>query len=90
MTYDIRDPRRLRRVHKAVSGLGDPLQYSVYICDLSRGELIMLKQRLNDLIDADLDNVSIFDLGPPSGQVALRVEHMGQPPRLPEGGPHVF
>lgn len=90
VTYDIRDARRLRRVHRAVSGYGDSLQYSVYVCDLSRGELIALKERLMDLIDLDLDNISIFDLGPPHGEVMKRAEHLGRRPNLPSDGPRIF
>jgi len=38
----------------------------------------------------DLDCVSIFDLGPPTGKTANRVEHLGVHPRLPDGGPAVW
>jgi len=32
VTYDVRDPRRWRRVHRLVKGYGEPLQLSVFRC----------------------------------------------------------
>jgi CRISPR-associated protein Cas2 len=43
LTYDIREPRRLRRVHQVAKDFGDPLQYSVFVCDLTEIELLDLK-----------------------------------------------
>lgn len=43
LTYDIRHPRRLRRVHGVAKDYGEPLQYSVFVCDLTRIELIDLR-----------------------------------------------
>lgn len=42
MAYDVREARRLRRVHKVCKTYGDPLQYSLFVCDLSRQELVGL------------------------------------------------
>ena len=30
LTYDIRDPRRLRRVHRVAKDFGEPLQFAVF------------------------------------------------------------
>ena len=45
IAYDISDPKRLRRVCKTMEEYGDRLQYSVFICDLSRAELIHARGR---------------------------------------------
>jgi CRISPR-associated protein Cas2 len=37
VAYDIADPKRLRATHKALTGVGDPLQESVFLCDLCGG-----------------------------------------------------
>jgi CRISPR-associated protein Cas2 len=78
LTYDIRHPRRLRRVHEVAIDHGEPLQYSVYVCDLTRQELVCLRARLREELNLVEDSVSIFDLGPTSGRAATRVEHLGR------------
>lgn len=84
VTYDIRDPRRLRRVHQLVTDFGEQLQYSVYVCDLTDVELIRLRGRLRKRMNLEVDAVSIFNLGPPRGRAALRVEHLGACPPDPD------
>jgi CRISPR-associated protein Cas2 len=78
VTYDIRHPRRLRRVHEIAVDHGERLQYSVYVCDLTRQELVLLRARLRKELNLAEDSVSIFDLGPTSGKTATRVEHLGR------------
>jgi CRISPR-associated protein Cas2 len=75
--YDIREPSRLRRVHDVVTDFGERLQYSVYVCDLTRQELVVLRARVRTEIHLEIDSVSIFDLGLTSGKAARRVEHLG-------------
>ena len=91
VTYDIRHARRLKRVHDIVVDHGERLQYSVYVCDLTRQELVALKAALRSAMHLDEDHVAIFDLGPPQGRVSRRVEHLGQAPRMPEDdGPAIW
>jgi CRISPR-associated protein Cas2 len=78
VTYDIRHPLRLRRVHEVAVDHGERLQYSVYVCDLTRQELVVLRTRLRQEMNLVEDSVSIFDLGPTSGKTATRVEHLGR------------
>lgn len=87
VTYDVRDPRRLRRVHEVVVDHGERLQYSVYVCDLTRQELVGLRARLRAQLNLSVDSVSIFDLGPASGQKATRVEHLGHRSAVARGEP---
>lgn len=82
VTYDIRDKRRLRRIHGLVVDFGEILQYSVYVCDLTKVELIELRSKLRVEMDSTVDSISIFDLGPPQGQAATRVEHLGREPEI--------
>lgn len=69
--YDISDPKRLRRVFKTMRGFGDHLQYSVFRCDLSPQERILLMEAVVPLIHHGEDQVMIADLGPAKG----RAEH---------------
>lgn len=85
LTYDIRDPRRLRRVHTAAKDYGYALQYSVFVCDLSDVELIRLRARLLEEIHATIDSVAFFDLGPPRGRGVECVSYLGQRRHVPPG-----
>ncbi len=88
--YDIRHPRRLRQVHGLVVDFGERLQYSVYVCDLTKVELVELRGKLRDKMKLDVDSVSIFDLGPPEGRALTRVEHLGAEPELPTAEAEVW
>ena len=50
VAYDIRDPRRLREVHRIVKGYGVSLQYSVFVCDLTFKELCALRFEAREAI----------------------------------------
>ena len=83
VAYDIRDPRRLRRVHAVASDYGEPLQYSVFVCDLTKVELIALKRDLLAAMKSSEDSIGIFDLGPPRGRGVRCIEFMGVRRELP-------
>ena len=62
IAYDIRQPARLRRVHKYLSNLGYALQYSLFVADLNQTELEQLKQEMRKRADADQDDVRLYCL----------------------------
>ena len=84
LAYDIRDPKRLRRVHKLAKAWGEPLQYSVFVCDLTGMELVAMRADLIELVKLDEDSVSIFDLGPPEGRGLKCIELIGTRRGLPD------
>ncbi len=90
LAYDIRHPRRLRRVHRVASDHGEALQYSVFVCDLTRSELLVLKSRLMAEMNAREDSVGIFDLGAAQGRGLLCVEFIGTRRPLPDVGATVW
>lgn len=63
LTYDISDEARLRRVHTVAKTFGYPLQYSVFLCDLDRSEVVRMKWAIGDVIKHTVDRVVIIDLG---------------------------
>jgi CRISPR-associated protein Cas2 len=63
VSYDIRDPKRLRAVHRIVRDFGDRLQYSVFTCQLGEKDLAVLRARLHDAIHHGEDQVVFFNLG---------------------------
>ncbi len=80
--YDIRDPKRLRRIHDIAVDFGERLQYSVYVCDLTRQQLVGFRARIRETMNLHEDSISIFDLGPAAGRSARRVEHLGRRPAV--------
>jgi CRISPR-associated protein Cas2 len=77
VAYDISDPRRLRRTYRAMLGFGDPLQLSVFRCDLSEVEKVKLKARLSEIINHAEDRVLIVGLGPADGRGRTAFEYLG-------------
>ena len=77
VTYDISEPKRLRRVFKAMKGYGRWLQLSVFQCRLTARRRAEMTARLDSLIRPSEDHILILDLGP-AEQVALRVESLGK------------
>lgn len=63
VAYDVADPKRLRQTYRALHGFGDAIQYSVFICDLSRTEKQQMIVRLTQLLNLKHDRVLIADLG---------------------------
>ena len=76
--YDIRTPRRWRKVYKTMKGYGDWLQLSVFQCRLNREKVLRLSDQLSDIVDNEEDHVLIIDLGP-AESVKLRVDYIGKP-----------
>lgn len=78
VTYDITDARRLRRVHRTMRGYGEALQYSVFSCDLSPAERVLLVEALTPLINHREDQVLLIDLGPADGRGRESIESLGR------------
>ncbi len=57
ISYDIADPRRLRRVERAVASVGVRVHYSLFLCELDDEALCALQRRMVRLIDARVDTV---------------------------------
>ena len=63
---------------KVMKGFGQHIQLSVFRCDLTASEVLLMKADLENEIDPREDQVLIADLGPSNGQ-SLRVESIGRP-----------
>ncbi|MBL1266005.1 CRISPR-associated endonuclease Cas2 [Candidatus Methylomicrobium oryzae] len=69
--YDIREPKRLRRLHRALRDVGEPKQYSVFEADLNESELATLLETVGALIDPEQDCVSLYPLPPACRKIQL-------------------
>lgn len=84
VTYDVSDPKRLRRVYKTMLGFGDHIQLSVFRCELNERELIELRTKLSEVIHASEDQVLFASLGRVEGRAKDAVEAIGRPYLDPE------
>lgn len=78
VSYDVSDPKRLTKVRKTVLGFGEPVQLSVFLCELSAREKIELKAALFEVIDTKADQVLFVNLGPIEGRGSEVIETLGR------------
>lgn len=90
VAYDIREPKRLRQVHKTMKAYGYALQYSVFICDLDGTEKILMRQALGEVIHHVLDSVVVVDLGDAKVRGVECIEFMGTVHALPVQGSRII
>jgi len=89
VTYDVKtsDPggaKRLRRVAKACKDYGQRVQYSVFECIVDPAQWTVLRQRLIDEIEEDMDSLRFYFLG---SNWKHRVEHVGAKETVDQEGP---
>jgi len=90
VSYDIREQKRLCRVHKAMLGFGEPVHYSVFICHLSEMGRVELIAALSKIIDTERDRVMIIDMVPADGRVKERIIFLGEHEEKVEHGGKVI
>ena len=78
VTYDISNPKRLRKVYKLMLGWGDHLQLSVFQCELNERELIELRAELAKIISHVEDQVLFVDIGLVEGRSANAITSLGR------------
>ena len=80
--YDIRDPKRLRRVHKVIKGYGESWQFSVFFCVLKDIDRVRLQTDLEEQMNRKEDQAMILDLGSDETRAREVATVIGRP--LPE------
>jgi len=78
VTYDICDPKRLRKVYRTMLGWGDHLQLSVFQCELNHRELVELRVALDRLIQHNEDQVLFVDVGAAEGRASEAINALGR------------
>lgn len=63
VAYDIREDRRLRNIATCMEGYGTRIQYSVFVCDLSDKEAVLMRGDLEMIMRVSEDSVMVIDLG---------------------------
>jgi CRISPR-associated protein Cas2 len=60
--YDIRDKKRLVKVHNVVADCAMSVQLSVYYASLSEQQLTSLCEQLKHIIDKKVDDIRIYPI----------------------------
>jgi CRISPR-associated protein Cas2 len=84
--YDIRHPKRLRRVFTVMKGYGEHWQFSIFFCVLRDIDRVRLQADLEREMNLKEDQVMILDMGPDEIQAREGTTVLGQPlPRVSGG-----
>ena len=62
--YDIRDPKRWRRVFKIMKMHGEHWQFSVFFCVLKNIDRVRMQTQLEEVMNLKVDQLMMIDLGP--------------------------
>ncbi|NJL05811.1 MAG: CRISPR-associated endonuclease Cas2 [Chloroflexaceae bacterium] len=81
VAYDIAVDKRRTKVHRVLCGFGQWTQYSLFECWLTRRQVVELRAKLAEVLDARVDSVRLYGL---CGGCAGKVETIGgAPPQEP-------
>jgi CRISPR-associated protein Cas2 len=64
LVYDIADDKRRLKLFKTLEGYGIPVQFSVFECELSDEDFLLMKDRVERIIDKNEDSVFYYELCP--------------------------
>jgi CRISPR-associated protein Cas2 len=84
VSYDVVNPKRLRKMYKKLCGFGDPTQLSVFLCRLSEKEKVLLIEAICGIMNRADDRVMIVDLGPTEGRGEGCITFLGRREEAPE------
>jgi CRISPR-associated protein Cas2 len=77
--YDIRDPKRLRQVHRICKGYGESWQYSIFFCVIKAIDRVRLQTELEGVMNMREDQILIIDLGSDETSARSQAVAIGQP-----------
>jgi CRISPR-associated protein Cas2 len=76
VSYDISDPKRLRKVAHTCEDFGVRKQFSVFLARISATDFVRLRSRLYDMINLSEDQVLFIPLCP---KCVNAIEAIGRP-----------
>lgn len=80
ISYDVKDDRRLQRIHRYLKGKGIHLQKSVFYCVFNKEDLKKTISGLSSLMDPNEDDIRFYPV-----LVDFEVISLGQGEKLPKG-----
>ncbi|MBW0000372.1 MAG: CRISPR-associated endonuclease Cas2 [Verrucomicrobia bacterium] len=77
VSYDVREPKRLRKVFETCKKFGAHLQLSVFECDLTDADRIKFERALHEIINHEHDQVLFIELGPTASRGQRTITSLG-------------
>jgi len=74
VAYDIREPKRLRKIAKTCEDFGIRVEYSVFECDLKNEAFQQLWELLKEIVEPDEDCILAYRI---CGSCVTQIESMG-------------
>lgn len=74
VVYDITDDKRRTKLFKTLEGFGIPVQFSVFHCELDEENLLIMRNKVDQIINRSEDSVIYYDLCP---RCRNRIEKVG-------------
>lgn len=71
IAYDIREPKRLAKIHRTIKKVAIPIQKSVFLAHLCKTELASLEATLNQIIAQKQDDIRIYKLPATISQIQM-------------------
>jgi len=68
VSYDVSDDKRLRRMFKLLRGYGEHVQYSIFLCQLTDKDMVVLTEKIRDILALKEDQAILITLGPVDGK----------------------
>ncbi|MCF6285315.1 MAG: CRISPR-associated endonuclease Cas2 [Candidatus Hydrogenedentes bacterium] len=75
ITYDVSNDKRLRKIFTLLRGYGEHVQYSVFLCQLTDKDLVVLSEKIKDCIHSSEDQVILIKLGSVGGKRDAMPDH---------------
>ena len=78
LSYDIHEDSVRNKVFRVCQDHGDRIQFSVFVCELDKSELLAVRELLRNLINNRTDQVMVVDLGSAAHPVEQKLETLGR------------
>ncbi len=70
VSYDVSDDKRLRKIFKLLRGYGEHVQYSIFLCQLTEKDKVVLSEKIKDVLHHKEDQAILITLGRVDGMRA--------------------
>lgn len=82
-TMEVAGQKRLRRVAKVCSKFGQRVQNSVFECEVTPADYLLLKHDLVEIMDEEVDSLRFYNLG---SKFSSKIEYRGVQRHIPIDG----
>lgn len=90
VAYDVRDAKRLRKIHKKLLGFGVAIQFSIFQCELTPAEKQLMVGVVSEIIQHNEDRVLIVNMGKRKGRADRVIQVLGRQELPPPAGPVII